>query len=129
MEAGDSYLSDNAGNKDSWIAQKQMQLRKKWTQVKIDEIIFQNGTSTFYKFASLSLILKIQEKLGDKEQKLRIALADAEQLSAAMNAMNDWLTSAEAKLGRVEPISRILSTLQSQIVEQTNFEAEVTCDL
>uniref|UniRef100_A0A0N5AJF6 GAR domain-containing protein n=1 Tax=Syphacia muris TaxID=451379 RepID=A0A0N5AJF6_9BILA len=99
LEAGAKYLSSNAENKDSWVAQKQQQLRRKWIQ--------------------------IQEKLCDKEQKLRIALADAEQLSAALNAMNDWLSNAETRLGILEPVSRIPENLERQIAEQKSFETEV----
>lgn len=67
----------------------------------------------------------MQEKLGDREQKLKIALAEAEQLYQMMQAMNEWLGSAETRLGRMEHPSRIPDTLEKQMLEQSEFQSEV----
>ncbi|KHN76670.1 Dystonin [Toxocara canis] len=99
LEASEKYLQDNVGNKDTWVAQREAQLKKKWLQV--------------------------QEKMVDREQKLRIALAEAEQLHSAMSAMTEWLDSADARLGRMEPISRIPDTLEKQMNAQAEFHTEV----
>uniref|UniRef100_A0AAF5PYW1 GAR domain-containing protein n=2 Tax=Wuchereria bancrofti TaxID=6293 RepID=A0AAF5PYW1_WUCBA len=97
LETTTKYLSD--GDRDSWIAQRGAQLTKKWIQV--------------------------QDKIDDREQKLRIALTEAEQLHSSMTAMNDWLNSAESYLGCLEHISRIPDTVERQMNEHTKFQVEV----
>ncbi|VDK30955.1 unnamed protein product, partial [Gongylonema pulchrum] len=73
LEAAAKYLSDSASNSNTWISQRGAQLKKKWIQV--------------------------QEKIGDREQKLRIALIEAEQLYSAMTSMSEWLDAVEERLG------------------------------
>ncbi|KAK6106184.1 Spectrin repeat family protein [Brugia pahangi] len=97
LETATKYLSD--GDRNSWIAQRGAQLNKKWVQV--------------------------QDKIVDREQKLRIALTEAEQLHSSMAEMNDWLNSAESYLGCLEHISRIPDTVEKQMNEHTKFQAEV----
>ncbi|VDK41941.1 unnamed protein product [Anisakis simplex] len=99
LEASDKYLSENVGNKDTWVAQRAAQLKKKWSQV--------------------------QEKMVDKEHMLRIALADAEQLHSAMNEMTDWLKNADRKLNTLEPISRMPDVLEKQVTAHAEFISEV----
>lgn len=69
--------------------------------------------------------LQVQDKIGDREQKLRIALTEAEQLHSSMTAMNDWLNSAESYLGCLEHVSRIPDTVEKQMNEHIKFQAEV----
>uniref|UniRef100_A0A0R3RSE7 GAR domain-containing protein n=1 Tax=Elaeophora elaphi TaxID=1147741 RepID=A0A0R3RSE7_9BILA len=98
LETATKHLSDS--DRDSWIAQRGAQLAKKWIQV--------------------------QDKIGDREQKLRIALSEAEQLHSSMTAMNDWLNSAESYLGCLEHVSRIPDTVEKQMNEHIKFQAEVS---
>ncbi|EFO27979.2 spectraplakin [Loa loa] len=98
LEAATKYLSES--DRDSWIAQREAQLMKKWVQM--------------------------QNKIGDKEQKLRIALTEAEQLHSSMTSMKNWLNSAENYLGCLEHVSRIPDTVEEQINEHTKFQAEVS---
>uniref|UniRef100_A0A915B3J8 Microtubule-actin cross-linking factor 1 n=1 Tax=Parascaris univalens TaxID=6257 RepID=A0A915B3J8_PARUN len=99
LEASEKYLQDNAADKDTWVAQREAQLKKKWAQV--------------------------QEKMADREQKLRIALAEAEQLHSAMSAMVEWLDTADSRLSRLEPVSRIPDTLEKQMNTHAEFQTEV----
>ncbi|VBB27153.1 unnamed protein product [Acanthocheilonema viteae] len=98
LETATKYLSDS--DRDSWIAQRGAQLTKKWIQ--------------------------IQDKIGDREQKLRMALVEAEQLHSSMTSMNDWLNSAESYLGCLEHVSRIPDIVEKQMNEHTKFQAEVS---
>lgn len=100
IENAEKYLLENFENGDTWVAQREVQLKKKWVQV--------------------------QEKMIDREQKLRIALADAEELHSSMAVMNEWLSSAETRLGRLQPVSRIPGTLEKQIAEQSSFQSEIS---
>ncbi|VDP23403.1 unnamed protein product [Onchocerca flexuosa] len=43
-----------------------------------------------------------------------------------MTAMNEWLNSAESYLGCLEHVSRIPETVEKQMNEHTNFQAEVS---
>lgn len=67
----------------------------------------------------------MQDKIDSREQKLRIALTEAEQLHSSMTAMNDWLNSAESYLGCLEHVSRIPNIIEKQMNEHTKFQAEV----
>ncbi|VDK80304.1 unnamed protein product, partial [Onchocerca ochengi] len=98
LETATKYLSDS--DRDSWIVQRGVQLTKKWIQV--------------------------QDKIDEREQKLRIALTEAEQLHSSMTAMNEWLNLAESYLGCLEHVSRIPETVQKQMNEHTEFQAEVS---
>ncbi|KAM3720341.1 Microtubule-actin cross-linking factor [Dirofilaria immitis] len=98
LEIATKYLSDS--DQDSWIAQRGMQLTKKWIQV--------------------------QDKIAEREQKLRIALTEAEQLRSSMTAMNEWLNSAENYLGCLEHVARIPETIEKQMNKHIKFQAEVS---
>lgn len=50
---------------------------------------------------------------------------EAEQLHTTMASMNEWLSTAEGRLGRMEHVSRILDTLEKQMNEHTSFLSEV----
>lgn len=64
--------------------------------------------------------------MADREQKLRIALAEAEQLHSAMSTMIEWLDTADSRLARLEPVSRIPDTLEKQMNTHAEFQTEVT---
>ncbi|MFH4984516.1 hypothetical protein AB6A40_011225 [Gnathostoma spinigerum] len=100
LDTVDHYLEANPGSKESWVAQRSEHLKKKWSQV--------------------------QEKIADKEQKLRIALSDAEQLHGEIESMCVWLSSVEAQLTQLEPISRIPDPLEKQILSHAEFQQEVS---
>lgn len=67
----------------------------------------------------------MQNKISDREQKLKIALTEAEQLYSSMTAVNDWLDSAENYLGCLEHVSRIPDIVEKQMNEHNKFQAEV----
>ncbi|VDN02146.1 unnamed protein product [Thelazia callipaeda] len=99
LEAATKYLADNISDRNSWITQRAAQLNKKWVQV--------------------------QNKVSDREQKLRIALSEAQQLHSAMASMNEWLNSAENYLGCLEHVSRIPENVEKQIDKHSVFQTEV----
>ncbi|KAK0426456.1 hypothetical protein QR680_009719 [Steinernema hermaphroditum] len=94
LDAGESYLTGDS-TADSWFGQKHGQLKKLWT--------------------------KVQERLVDRENKLQIALKDAEQLAEAMEHMGQWLDSAEQKLNQQGHVSRLPDGIDRQMKDHTDF--------
>ncbi|CAG9131638.1 unnamed protein product [Plutella xylostella] len=65
-------------------------------------------------------------RASDKKIKLEIALKEATEFHAALQAFVDWLTRAEETLLGAKPVSRVMETLLTQIEEHKSFQKEVS---
>ena len=67
----------------------------------------------------------ILNKANDRKIKLEIALREATEFHEALQEFVEWLTSAEKYLSNASPVSRVLSTVTSQIEEHKAFSKDV----
>ncbi|TKR92402.1 hypothetical protein L596_007064 [Steinernema carpocapsae] len=98
LTSGEAYLTGDMAA-DSWFGQKHSQLKKLWT--------------------------KVQERLVDRENKLQIALKDAEQLSESMENVGTWIDAAESRLNQQGHVSRVPDGIDRQMKDHTEFQKSV----
>lgn len=67
----------------------------------------------------------VNARANDKKIKLEIALRESIEFHEALQAFIDWLTGAERVLNNLKPVSRVLSTVLSQIEEHKAFQKDV----
>lgn len=68
----------------------------------------------------------VTARANDKKIKLEIALKEATEFHDALQAFIDWLTNAEKVLTNLKPVSRVLSTILTQIEEHKAFQKDVS---
>ncbi|KAL3114470.1 hypothetical protein niasHT_019974 [Heterodera trifolii] len=88
-----------SGGADQWLAGQQRKLRTDWTTA--------------------------QQKLVEREARLRQALEDALQLAHGMQGVQDWLHGAEEHLAMVPQVSKLVEPLSVQLQHHQAFHAEL----
>ncbi|XP_025411352.1 dystonin isoform X7 [Sipha flava] len=68
----------------------------------------------------------VTARANDKKIKLEIALKEATEFHNALQAFVDWLTDAEKTLSNLKPVSRILTTILTQIEDHKTFQKDVS---
>jgi hypothetical protein len=67
----------------------------------------------------------VQEKLVEREKRLRQALEDALELAKGMQEIQDWLQEAEQHLAMCPQISKLVGPLEEQLAIHRQFNEEV----
>ena len=68
----------------------------------------------------------VTNRANDKKIKLEIALKEATEFQEALQEFVDWLTGAEGVLGNLQPVSRVMDNIITQIDEHKDFQKEVS---
>ena len=68
----------------------------------------------------------VMNRANDKKIKLEIALKEATEFQEALQEFVDWLTGAEGVLGNLQPVSRVMDNIITQIDEHKDFQKEVS---
>ncbi|VDM80845.1 unnamed protein product, partial [Strongylus vulgaris] len=70
-------------------------------------------------------VLRSEELCADREKKLELALEEAIALDTSMRDTAEWLTGAEQRLAGLEPVSRLLDVLETQVADNEKWTDEV----
>jgi hypothetical protein len=67
----------------------------------------------------------LQEKLVEREKRLRQALEDALEMARGMQEVQDWLQQAEHHLAMVPQMSKLVPPLEDQLIIHRQFNEDV----
>lgn len=67
----------------------------------------------------------VQNKLAERDKRLRKALEEALELACGMQTVQDWLQEAEEHMSMVPAMSKLMGPVEEQLAQHRTFNAEV----